>query len=317
MGVMAEIRGALAGGATREQLEAAGYKRSSVYQAQKQLVKPGDGRRRRKVQPADQVPAVRSAVTPALPAPSSELTDMRDQVQLVKLGNELAVAKQQAVRLQPETPEPPSEIGKAKAVVGLLSDIKILFPAPEPSAQMPAAGGSKLSSEQESNLAIARMELEERQLLREEERDKLQVAKKTELIREVGGYISKGLSSFLGVLGEVNAAAPARRQPIELNPAEPESKRLGERPPESIEEDDMRPEEVYGEVNRYRPAEVPVPFPELTYVQKRKFGLLNQGESASRPFTPHLPNPPDIDRTLPLGQKARFFTGRRTYLRES
>jgi len=47
MGVMAEIRGALAGGATREQLEAAGYKRSSVYQAQRQLVKPGDGSRRK------------------------------------------------------------------------------------------------------------------------------------------------------------------------------------------------------------------------------------------------------------------------------
>jgi len=65
MGVMAEIRGALAGGATREQLEAAGYKRSSVYQGQKQLAKPGDGRRqtaqrRAKGYAPNQVPAVRS-----------------------------------------------------------------------------------------------------------------------------------------------------------------------------------------------------------------------------------------------------------------
>jgi len=48
-----------------------------------------DGRRRAKVQPADQVPAVRS-VTPALPAPSSELSDLREQVQLVKLGKQQA-----------------------------------------------------------------------------------------------------------------------------------------------------------------------------------------------------------------------------------
>jgi len=222
MGVMAEIRGALAGGATREQLEAAGYKRSSVYQAQKQLAKPGDGRRRAKVQPA--VPAVRSA-TPALPAPSSELSDMREQVALVKLGNDLAVAKQQAVRLQPETPEPPNEITNARAMIGLFSDLKTVFPAPEPSVQPPGPGGSKLNSEQLLNLDIARMEMEERNLIREEERSLQQVAQQAELVKEVGGYVSKGLNGFLKVLSEVQAA-PARRgfrqdaenrQPLELN----------------------------------------------------------------------------------------------------
>jgi len=45
MGIMAEIRGALAGGASREQLELSGYQRSSVCQAQRDLAQPGDGRR--------------------------------------------------------------------------------------------------------------------------------------------------------------------------------------------------------------------------------------------------------------------------------
>jgi len=68
MGVMAEIRGALAGGATKEQLEASGYKRSSIYQGQKQLKKPGDGcrqtaQRRAKGSAPNQVPVVRP-VTP-------------------------------------------------------------------------------------------------------------------------------------------------------------------------------------------------------------------------------------------------------------
>jgi len=64
--VMAEIRSALQAGATREQLELAGYKRSSVYQAQKDLAKPGDGRRqtaqrRAKGSAPNQVQVVRSA----------------------------------------------------------------------------------------------------------------------------------------------------------------------------------------------------------------------------------------------------------------
>ena len=53
MDVMAEIRGALAGGASREQLELSGYKRSSIYQGQKQLkagAGAGDVRRRPTVQ---------------------------------------------------------------------------------------------------------------------------------------------------------------------------------------------------------------------------------------------------------------------------
>jgi len=79
MGVMAEIRGALAGGATKEQLEMAGYKRSSVYQAQRQLVKPGDGRRRTKVQPANQVPAVRSVTPAALKDPSATVVRLTQQ----------------------------------------------------------------------------------------------------------------------------------------------------------------------------------------------------------------------------------------------
>jgi len=37
--VMDEIRSALQSGASREQLESAGYKRSSIYQAAKQLKK--------------------------------------------------------------------------------------------------------------------------------------------------------------------------------------------------------------------------------------------------------------------------------------
>jgi len=221
MGTMAEIRGALAGGATREQLETAGYKRSSIYQGQKQLAKPGDGRRRTKVQPANQVPAVRS-VTPSLPAPSGELSDMREQVQLVKLGNELAVAKQQAVRLQPETPEPPTEISNARAMIGLLGDAKALFPSPETPVSTPGPGGSKLNSVQLLNLDIARMEMEERQLIREEARDLQQAERQAELVKEMGGYVSKGLGTLVSAFREIKATEPARavRGPT-LNPKAP------------------------------------------------------------------------------------------------
>jgi len=222
MGVMAEIREALAGGATREQLDAAGYKRSSVYQAQQQLKKAGagDGRRRAKVQPANQVPAVRSA-TPALPAPSSELSDMREQVALVKLGNELAVAKQQAVRLKPETPEPPNEIANARAMLGFFSDLKTVFPPPETPVSTPAAEGSKLNSEQLLNLDIARMEMQERNLVRGEERELQQAERQAELVKEMGGYVSKGLAGFLKVLQETKAAEPARVRAPALNPKAP------------------------------------------------------------------------------------------------
>jgi len=202
MGVMAEIRGALAGGATKDQLEAAGYKRSSVYQAERQLVKPGDGRRRAKVRPADQVPAVRS-VTRALPAPSSELSDVREQVALVKLGNDLAVAKQQAVRLQPE---PPNEISNARAMIGLFTDIKALSPAPETPVSTPVT----VNRENELRIDIARMEMEERNLIRGEVWELQQVEQKAELVKEVGGYLTKGLGSFLKVLQEVKVATPAR-----------------------------------------------------------------------------------------------------------
>jgi len=233
MGVMAEIRGALAGGATKEQLEAAGYKRSSIYQAQKQLVKPGDVRRRTKVQPANQVPNPIRVGSPALPAPSSELSDMREQVQLVKLGNDLAVAKQQAERLQPEPPKPPTEIDNARAMVGLFSDLKTLFPPPEPSAQTPGPGDSKLSSVQLLNLDIARMESQERQLIREEERALQQVEQQAELVKEVGGHISKGLGFLLKVFQEVKAATPARvpdvRAPA-LNPKAPALEGAGKFP---------------------------------------------------------------------------------------
>jgi len=164
MGVMDEIRSALQAGATREQLEASGYKRSSIYQGQKQLAKPGDGRRRRQTGPRGPI-----GVTPIIPAalpPSSELSDKREQLQLAKLGNELVVEQQKTVRLQPETPEPPNEISNARAMIGLFSDLKTLFPPPETLPQTPAAGGSKLNSEQLLNLDIARMEMEERNLVR-------------------------------------------------------------------------------------------------------------------------------------------------------
>jgi len=67
--VMAEIRSALQAGATREQLESSGFKRSSIYLGQKQLKKAvDDGRRqtaqrRAKGSAPNQVPAVWS-VTP-------------------------------------------------------------------------------------------------------------------------------------------------------------------------------------------------------------------------------------------------------------
>jgi len=67
--VMAEIRSALQAGATREQLESSGFKRSSIYLGQKQLKKAADDGRRQTAQrrakgsAPNQVPAVRS-VTP-------------------------------------------------------------------------------------------------------------------------------------------------------------------------------------------------------------------------------------------------------------
>jgi len=221
MGVMAEIRSALQAGASREQLVASGFKRSSVYQGAKQLkVGAGDGRRRR-VQPASSLPI--RVGSPALPAPSSELSDMRDQVQLVKLGNDLAVAKQQAIRLKPEIPEPPSEIDNARAMIGLISDAKTLFPPPELSPLTPPAGDSKLNSGQLLNLDIARMEMEERQLIRGEARELQQVEQKAELIQEIGGHITRGLSGFLKVLQETKLVAPARVRAPALNPKAPAS----------------------------------------------------------------------------------------------
>jgi len=50
MGVMAEIRSALQAGATREQLESSGFKRSSIYLGQKQLKKAADDGRRQTAQ---------------------------------------------------------------------------------------------------------------------------------------------------------------------------------------------------------------------------------------------------------------------------
>jgi len=65
--VMAEIRGALAGGATREQLEAAGYKRSSVYQAQRQLkAAPAMGRQTAQRRAKGSAPNQVRSVTPVL-----------------------------------------------------------------------------------------------------------------------------------------------------------------------------------------------------------------------------------------------------------
>jgi len=203
---MAEIRSALQSGATREQLESSGFKRSSIYLARQQLAKPGDGRRR---QTGPRGPIGVTPIIPALPAPSSELSDKREQLQLAKLANELTVEQQKTARLQPETPEPPTEISNARAMIGLFSDLKTLFPAPETPVSTPAAEG-KLSSVQLLNLDIARMEMEERNLIRGEARQLEQVEKQAELVKEVGGYVSKGLTSFLGVLREVKAATPAR-----------------------------------------------------------------------------------------------------------
>jgi len=219
--VMDEIRSALQSGASREQLESAGYKRSSIYQAAKQLKKAGAGDRRQVAHRRAKV-GVTPVIPAALPAPSSELSDMREQVALVKLGNELAVAKQQAERLKPETPRPPTEIDNARAMLGFFSDLKTSFPPPEPSSQTPAAGGSKLNSEQLLNLDIARMEMEERNLIREEERDKLQVERQTELVQEVGGYLTKGLGTLVSAFREIKATEPARvvRGPA-LNPKAP------------------------------------------------------------------------------------------------
>jgi len=218
MPTMQEVRDALGAGATRQELLAAGYAGSSVSKAQKQLKKgAGDGRRQSAVRTAK---VGVTPIIPALPAPSSELSDMREQVAMAKLGNDLAVAKQQAVRLQPETPEPPNEISNARAMIGLFSDIKTLFPAPEPSAQTPGPGDSKLSSVQLLNLDIARMESQERQLIREEERALQQVQQQAELVKEVGTHLSKGLGFLLKAFQETKSAEPARvRAP--LNPKVP------------------------------------------------------------------------------------------------
>jgi len=233
MPTMEEVRDALGAGATRQELLLAGYPGSSITKAQQQLKKAGAGDGRRQTGPrrpkgstSNQLIPVRT-VTPVLPAPSSELADKREQLQLAKLANELTVEQQKTARLQPDAPES-NEIANARGVLGLMADAKALFPAPELSAQTPAAGGSKLSSEQESNLAIARMELEERQLIRGEERELQQVEQKAELIQEIGGHITRGLSGFLKVLSEIpvsSASTPTstttarRRQPLELNPS--------------------------------------------------------------------------------------------------
>jgi len=95
-------------------------------------------------------------------------------------------------------------------MLGFFSDLKTVFPAPEPSAQPPGPGGSKLNSEQLLNLDIARMEMEERNLIREEERDKLQVERQAELVKEVGGYLTKGLGTLVSAFREIKATEPAR-----------------------------------------------------------------------------------------------------------
>jgi len=315
MPTMDETRSALEAGATRQELLAAGYPGSSVSKAQKQLKKgAGDGRRQSAVRTAKVRPVGQS---PALPAPSDELTDKREQLQLRQLDNSLLIEGQKTERLQPEPPRPPTEVDNARAVIGLLSDAKSLFPPPEPSSQMPAAEG-KLSSGQLLELDIKRLEMEERNEVRLQERELQQVEKKTELIQEIAGYVGKGLTGFLQVLQEVSASAPARRQPVELNPSPaPGGWSDGgtwtpPAEPEFIEEDDMQPEE-YGRDNVYRPAQSEPArqhISELSYVQRKRLGLLDQRPTTSRGIV-------DIDRILPSGQKSRFFTGRRTYLRGS
>jgi len=215
MGVMAEIRSALQAGASREQLEEAGYKRSSIYLAAKQLAKPGDGRRHGIVQRRTN-PGVRP-VTPiaALPAPSSELSDKREQLQLAKLANELTVEQLKTARLQPETPEPPNEISNARAMIGLISDAKALFPAPETPVLTPVSRG--LSPVQQLEIDIKRLEMLERNEERAQVREQQAQERRTEVYQEIGGYISKGLTSFLGVLQEVKAATPARVRAPALN----------------------------------------------------------------------------------------------------
>ena len=326
MPTMDETRSALEAGATRQELLTAGYPGSSITKAAKQLAGAGDGRRRQSaVRTAKGLAPTRLAAPAALPAPSSELVDKREVLQLRQLDNALLVEGQKTERLQPETPKPPTEVDNARAVVGLLGDLKTLFPAPEPSSQTPAAGGSKLSSEQLLNLDIKRLELEERQLVREEERELLQVEKKGELVKEIGGYISKGLDGFLKVLSEVNqASAPAAtmRQPVELNPSpSPGGWSAGgtwtpPEKPKSIEEDAMQPEE-YGRDNVYRLVQSAPVGEGLTYVQRRNLGLLDQRASTSRPIIPSNPNPPDVRPPPPGAQKARFFTGAKTYIRGS
>jgi len=214
MGIMGEIRGALAGGATREQLEAAGYKRSSVYQAQRQLkagAGAGDNPRRHGTAQRRANPGV-LPVTPiaALPAPSDELIDKREVLQLRQLDNALLVEGQKTERLKPETPEPPNEISNARAMIGLFSDLKTLFPAPETPVSTPAAEGSKLSSVQLLNLDIARMESQERQLIRGEARELEQAQQQAELVKEVGGYLTKGLGTLVSAFREIKATEPAR-----------------------------------------------------------------------------------------------------------
>jgi len=135
----------------------------------------------------------------------------------VKLGNELTVEQQKATRLQPEPPRPPTEIDNARAMLGFFSDLKTSFPAPETPVSTPAA----VYRENELRIDIARMEMEERNLIRGEVLELQQAERQAELVKEVGGYVSKGLAGFLKVLQETKSAEPARVRAPALNPKAP------------------------------------------------------------------------------------------------
>jgi len=345
MGVMAEIRGALADGTTREQLEAAGYKRSSVYLGAKQLAKSGRGP---KAAPAPasvfQGPNHLRGLVSGNPESSSALLDKREELQIRQLDNALTVEDQKADRLRkPEPGERPSAISELASMGRLIGAVRELTPAP---VQPMAQGG--LSSEGRYKLELAKMDSEEYLAKRKVDREadvetnKLEATEAwTKVGGDVMGVVVKGVAEFLANPG----SAPALRQPVELNPNPNPGPGPGPGPgpdaggwsaggtwtapaePEFIEEDDMQPEE-YGRDNVYRPAEVPgqvnrfrpatqsaSAMGELSYVERRNLGLLDQRPTTSRPIVPHNPNPPDIDRILPSGQKGRFYTGKKTYVR--
>jgi len=309
MPTMDETRSALEAGATRQELLTAGYPGSSITKAVKQLKKAGagDARRRPRVQPANLVPAVR-AITPVLPAPSDELTDKRESLQLRQLDNALLVEGQKSERLQPEKPEPPkppTEIENAREVVGLLGDLKSLYPAPEPSSQTPAAGDSKLSSGQLLELDIKRLEMEERNEVRLQDRELQQVEKKAELIQEIGGHFSRGLAGFLKVLQEVHQVAPARRQPVELNPSPGPSQPSSEgdmRVRQYLVDGGIQTEDSDGSSTWERLPSPGEDVSQLSISERRRLGLLNI-------------RPPVVQVQPVAGppQKSRFFTGRRTW----